>query len=96
VRVARGAGCLYALGCLKEKFSETGLPVSRILGNSEDYEGIERAGAKRSRQGWCTPHDRRRVLYRLRSHVLLDVVALPSSIHLACPGAKILGERVAK
>jgi hypothetical protein len=28
LRVARGAGCLYSLGCLEEVFSETGLPVS--------------------------------------------------------------------
>src|SRR5829696_8212645 len=35
-------GCLYSPSCREEVFSETGLPVYGILGNSEGYEDIRR------------------------------------------------------
>jgi hypothetical protein len=38
-------GYLYSPNCREEVFSETGLPVYRVLGNSD---GIKRAGAVRA------------------------------------------------
>ena len=60
-----GASYLYSLDCREGSFSETGLPINNVLGNSDGYKGSKGPGSygrdPGGKVGWATY--RRRLVY---------------------------------